>query len=48
MSNRYINLEEAIRMVREIGILGSGYSNEERENDVISLLESVPFITIEE
>ena len=44
----YIKLEDAIRMIREQGIYGEGHSDEERENDVISMLESIPSIMLEE
>lgn len=37
----YICLEDAIKAIREIGVLGSGYSNSEREEDVIDILRSL-------
>ena len=44
----YIKLVVAIRMIREQGIYGEGHSDEERENDVINMLESLPSIMLEE
>ena len=44
----YIKLEDAIRMIRDQGIYGEGHSDEERENDVINMLESLPSIMLEE
>ncbi len=38
----YISREALIAIVRDDGILGSGYSDEERESDVIDMIESVP------
>ena len=46
--NEYIKLEDAIKIIRENGIYGSGYSDEEREDDVIRMLESLPSIMLEE
>jgi hypothetical protein len=46
MDNKYINLAEAINIIRTNGLYGSGYSNEEREDDVINMLESLPVTTI--
>ena len=37
----YIELELAIRTIKGNGILGSGYSDEEREEDVIDMLSSI-------
>ena len=37
-----ISSEEAIQIIRSQGLYGSGYSDEERENNVIDMLESVP------
>ena len=37
-----ISREEAIQIIRSQGLYGSGYSDEERENNVIDMLESVP------
>ena len=39
---KYIELEAAIAMIRDQGVYGEGYSDEERENDVIPMLESIP------
>ena len=44
----YIKLEDAINIIREQGIYGEGHSDEERENDVINMLESLSSIWIEE
>lgn len=44
----YIKLEDAIQVIRVNGILGAGYSTEEREDDVISLLETLPFVLMED
>lgn len=38
----YIELSAAIAKIREEGIYGEGHSDEERENDVIYMLESIP------
>lgn len=38
----YIELEAAIALIREQGVYGEGHSDEERENNVISMLESIP------
>ena len=38
----YIKLNDAIDIIRQNGIYGSGYSDSERENDVIEMLESLP------
>lgn len=38
----YVRRDDVIEKIRVDGILGSGYSNEERENDVISMIESIP------
>ena len=41
-SNDLINLSTAIAIIREQGIYGEGYSQSERENDVINMLECLP------
>lgn len=46
--SEYIKLEDAINIIRERGIYGEGHSDEERENDVINMLESLPSIMLEE
>lgn len=46
--SEYIKLEDAIRKIREEGIYGEGHSDEERENDVINMLESLPSIMLED
>lgn len=38
----YIELGAAIALIKEQGIYGEGYSDDERENDVIAMLESLP------
>lgn len=38
----YIDLEEAVKKIRECGVLGAGYSDEERENNVVDMLECLP------
>lgn len=43
----YICLEDAINAIRENGILGSGYSDSEREEDVIDMLTSLPRYQVE-
>lgn len=42
MENDYILRKAAIEKIRYQGIYGSGYSNEERENDVVDMIESIP------
>lgn len=42
MSKKYIEIEAAITKIRTHGILTSGCSYEEIENDVINMLESIP------
>ena len=44
----YIKLELAIEEIRRNGLLGEGYSDTERENDVINLLSSLPSIELED
>ena len=46
--SEYIKLQDAINIIREEGIYGSGYSDEEREDDVIRMLESLPSIVLED
>lgn len=46
--SEYIKLEDAIKMIREQGIYGEGHSEEERENDVINMLESLPVVLLED
>ena len=43
----YIRLEDAINAIRENGIYGSGYSDSEREEDVIDMLMSLPRYQVE-
>lgn len=38
----YIEREAAITKIREEGVYGSGYSNHEREDDVVDMIESIP------
>lgn len=38
----YIDREAAIAMIRENGVRGSGWSDQEREDDVIDMIESIP------
>ena len=40
--NDYISRKEAIEKIKEEGILGDGYSDTERENDVIKMLNYIP------
>lgn len=40
--NDLINLSAAIAIIREQGIYGEGYSQSERVNDVINMLECLP------
>lgn len=42
MAKEYIKLVDAIETIRENGVYGEGHSDEERENDVISMLEALP------
>lgn len=37
-----IEREAAIAMIRENGVRGSGWSNQEREDDVVDMIESIP------
>lgn len=39
---KYIELEAAIKKIRDEGIYGEGHSDEERENNVIEMLECLP------
>ena len=43
----YIELGAAINLIRTEGVYGEGNSDEERENDVISMLESLPAADVE-
>ena len=43
----YIRLQDAINAIREYGIYGSGYSDSEREEDVIDMLTSLPRYQVE-
>jgi len=38
----YIEREAAITKIREEGVYGSGYSNQEREDNVVDMIESIP------
>lgn len=38
----YIDRQAAIEKIRYQGIYGSGYSNEEREDDVVDMIDSIP------
>jgi hypothetical protein len=38
----YISRDEAIEKIRYEGIYGSGYSDKEREDDVVDMIESIP------
>lgn len=38
----YIDRQAAIEKIRYQGIYGSGYSNAEREDDVVDMIESIP------
>lgn len=40
--DEYISREAAIAKIREEGIYGSGYSNEEREDNVVDMITSIP------
>jgi rubrerythrin len=40
--DEYINRKDAIAKIREEGIYGSGYSDSEREENVIDMIECVP------
>ena len=42
--NRLINLDFAISKIKDEGLLGSGYSNDERIYDVCDMLESCPAV----
>ena len=44
----YIERGAAINLIRTEGVYGEGYSDEERENDVISMLESLPATNVVE
>lgn len=38
----YIDRQAAIEKIRYEGIYGSGYSDEEREDNVVDMIESIP------
>lgn len=38
---KYIRVEDAAKMIRDNGVYGAGYSDKEREEDVIDMIESV-------
>ena len=40
--DEYVSRQDVITTIRENGVYGSGYSNEEREDNVIDMIESVP------
>lgn len=40
--DEYISRKDTIAKIREEGIYGSGYSDSEREENVIDMIESVP------
>lgn len=40
--DEYISRKDAIAKIREEGVYGSGYSNEEREDNVVDMLTSIP------
>lgn len=40
--NDYINRDATIEKIRYEGIYGDGYSDEELENDVVDMIESIP------
>lgn len=42
VDNDYISRQDVITTIRENGVYGSGYSNEEREDNVVDMIESVP------
>lgn len=39
-----ISLEAAIKMIRENGLRGEGYSREEREDNLVDMLECLPTV----
>ena len=45
--NDYISRKEAIEKIKEEGILGDGYSDTERENDVIKMLNYIPVADVQ-
>ena len=47
MIRAYIDLEEAIALIRERGLLGEGYSDTERENDAIDTISCATTIELE-
>lgn len=40
--DEYVSRKDVITTIRENGVYGSGYSNEEREDDVVDMIASVP------
>ena len=40
--DEYVSRQDVITTIRENGVYGSGYSNEEREDNVVDMIESVP------
>lgn len=40
--DEYVSREAAIAKIREEGVYGSGYSNEEREDNVVDMITSIP------
>ena len=38
----YIDRQATISKIREEGVYGSGYSNEEREDNVVDMIASIP------
>lgn len=42
----YIKLSDAIKIIREEGVCGEGYSDREREDDVINMLERLTRILV--
>lgn len=44
MTNDLISREAAIKMIRENGLRGEGYSREEREDNLVDMLECLPAV----
>ena len=44
--DEYIKLSDAIKIIREEGVCGEGYSDKEREDDVINMLERLTRILV--
>lgn len=40
--DEYVSRQDVITTIRENGVYGSGYSSEEREDNVVDMIESVP------